>query len=106
MTSGQPEPAPGCPVHDYTPYELKPLGGWTAFYDQLRQEAPVVRNEFGRGYFIPTRHEDILAVLQDPETFSSEALVAGRARLVRPDDRLRAEVPDRGRPGGGRAARG
>jgi cytochrome P450 len=76
VTTAKPEPAPACPVHDYTPYELKPLGGWTAFYDQLRQEAPVVRNEFGRGYFIPTRHEEILAVLQDPETFSSEALVA------------------------------
>jgi len=76
VASGQPQPAPGCPVHDFTPYELKPLGEWTAFYDQLREEAPVVRNLFGRGYYIPTRHEDILAVLQDPATFSSEAVVA------------------------------
>jgi cytochrome P450 len=63
-------------VHDFTPYQLKPLGGWTAFYDELRAEAPVVKNLFGRTYFIPTRHEEILEVLQDPETFSSAALVA------------------------------
>jgi cytochrome P450 len=76
VTTVEPESAPGCPVHDYTPYELKPLGGWTAFYDRLRAEAPIVKNAFGRGYYIPTRHEDVLAVLQDPETFSSESVIA------------------------------
>ncbi len=76
MTSAPPQSAPACPVHDFTPYELKPLGEWTAFYDRLREEAPLVRNLFGRGYYIPTRHEDILGVLQDPATFSSEAVVA------------------------------
>jgi cytochrome P450 len=74
--TAQPERPSACPAHDFTPYELKPLGGWTEFYDGLRAEGPVVRNVFGRGYFIPTRHEDILSVLQDPETFSSEAMVA------------------------------
>jgi cytochrome P450 len=70
------QPPPACPVHDFTPYELKPLGEWTAFYDQLRAQAPLVQNMFGRGYYIPTRHEDILGVLQDPATFSSESVVA------------------------------
>ena len=74
MTEVQPPPA--CPVYDFTPYELKPLGEWTAFYDQLRAQAPLVQNRFGRGYYIPTRHEDILGVLQDPATFSSESVVA------------------------------
>jgi cytochrome P450 len=39
-------------------------------------QAPLVQNRFGRGYYIPTRHEDILGVLQDPATFSSESVVA------------------------------
>ncbi len=76
MTDVQPESAVACPVYNYTPYELKPLGEWTAFYDELRQEAPVVKNTFGRSYYVVTRHEDILDVLQHPETFSSEAVVA------------------------------
>ena len=76
MTSGPPQSASACPMHDFTPYQLKPLGEWTAFYDQLREEAPLVRNLFGRSYYIPTRHEDILGVLQDPVTFSSESVVA------------------------------
>jgi cytochrome P450 len=76
VTTVEPESAPACPVHDYTPYELKPLGAWAEFYDQLQHEAPIVKNEFGRGYYIPTRHEDILAVLQDPETFSSDSVIA------------------------------
>lgn len=70
------EAVASCPVHNYTPFELKPLGGWTAFYDQLRAEAPIVKNDFGHGYYVVTRHEDILKVLQHPETFSSESVVA------------------------------
>lgn len=76
MTAVQSETTGAYPVHNYTPYELKPLGGWVAFYDQLREESPIVRNEFGRGYFVVTRHEDILGVLQDQETFSTDAVVA------------------------------
>jgi cytochrome P450 len=76
VTTVGPQRASACPVHDFTPYELKPLGGWTEFYDRLREESPLVKNLFGRSYYIPTRHEDILGVLQDPETFSSESVVA------------------------------
>ena len=36
----------------------------------------MVKNVFGRGYYVPTRHEDILGVLQDPQTFSLESVVA------------------------------
>ena len=42
------EPRATRPVHNYSPLELKPVGEWTKFYAQLRDEAPVVRNEFGR----------------------------------------------------------
>jgi cytochrome P450 len=76
MTSVEPQDASACPVHDFNPYELKPLGRWTELYDQLREESPLVKNLFGRSYYVPTRHEDILSVLQDPETFSSESVVA------------------------------
>jgi hypothetical protein len=54
VTTVEPEPASACPVHDYTPYEVKPLGRWTEFYDQLREEAPVVKNLFGRGSGVNT----------------------------------------------------
>ncbi len=76
MTAVESEATGACPVHNYSPYDLKPLGGWTEFYAQLQAEAPVIRNEFGRGYFVVTRHEDILEVLQNPEVFSTDAVVA------------------------------
>ena len=50
-------------------------------YDQLREESPLVKNLFGRSYDVPTRHEDILGVLQDPETFSSEVGGARTSRI-------------------------
>ena len=46
MTAAQPEPAPACPAHDYSPYELKPFGEWTAFYDRLRQASPALAEGF------------------------------------------------------------
>lgn len=76
MTAVEPEAGSACPVHNYSPYEIKPLGEWTDFYARLRAEAPVVKNLFGRGYYVITRHKEILAVLQDEETFSSESVVA------------------------------
>lgn len=63
-----------CPVHSYSPHELRPIGEWTAFFDSLREEAPVIRNTFGEGYFVFTRHEDILNAYQDHETFSTNAV--------------------------------
>lgn len=70
----QQEAVEQCPVHSYSPHEPRPLGEWNAFFDQLREEAPVVRNTFAGGYFVLTRYEDILAAYQDPETYSSEAV--------------------------------
>ena len=37
-------PADGCPVLSYSPHERPPIGEWAAFFDQLREDAPVVRN--------------------------------------------------------------
>ncbi|MFF0818220.1 cytochrome P450 [Rhodococcus sp. NPDC003318] len=69
------EPKTGvCPVKHISPIEIKPMGEWTALYDGLREEAAVVRSDFGPGFFVFTRHEDILAAYQDWETFSTEAV--------------------------------
>lgn len=68
------ESARTCPVHNFNPYDELPVGVKLARYDELRTEAPVIYNEIANGYYIVTRHEDILATLQNPETFSSRAI--------------------------------
>jgi cytochrome P450 len=67
-------PADRCPVLRYSPHEPRPIGEWAAFFDQLRADAPVVRNTFADGYYVLTRYEDILGAYQDPETFSNDAV--------------------------------
>ncbi|MFT4265401.1 MAG: cytochrome P450 [Nocardioides sp.] len=64
----------GCPVLTYSPHDRRPIGEWSDFFDSLREEAPVVKNTFGKGYYVFTRYEDILAAYQDPETFSTDAV--------------------------------
>lgn len=44
-----------------------------AVWDELRGSCPVARSEEFRGMWVPTRHEDIVAIANDPETFSSRA---------------------------------
>jgi cytochrome P450 len=67
-------PAGQCPVLSYSPHERRPIGEWAAFFDQLRADAPVVRNTFADGYYVLTRYEDILGAYQDPETFTTDAV--------------------------------
>jgi cytochrome P450 len=67
-------PTNGCPVLSYSPHERRPIGEWAAFFDQLRADAPVVRNTFADGYYVLTRYEDILGAYQDPQTFSTDAV--------------------------------
>jgi cytochrome P450 len=67
-------PADGCPVLSYSPHERRPIGGWAEFFDQLRADAPVVRNTFADGYYVLTGYADILAAYQDTETFSTDAV--------------------------------
>jgi cytochrome P450 len=67
-------PAGQCPVLSYSPHERRPIGEWAAFFDQLRADAPVVRNTFAGGYYVLTRYEDILGAYQDPETFTTNAV--------------------------------
>jgi cytochrome P450 len=61
---------------------------WDEF-DLLQREAPVFRHPEpdGPGFWAVTRYEDVLAVLRDPETFSSE--LGGVARIeTLPEDVL------------------
>lgn len=60
--------AGGAAAHGYEPFAMK--DPFTA-YAELRREAPVVFDE-RIGYWIVTRHEDVRAVFEDWETFSSE----------------------------------
>ena len=71
--------AEGCPVLSWSPHERRPIGDWAGFFDQLREDAPVVRNTFGGGYYVLTRYEDILAAYQDPATFSTDAVTTVHA---------------------------
>ncbi len=68
------EPTSKCPVHNFNPLEELPAGEKIATYDRLRDEAPVIWNEFATGYYVVTRHEEMLAVLQNPDTFSNRAV--------------------------------
>jgi len=63
-----------CPVHTINPFEPRPVEDWIAEYDRLREEAPIVTNDFLAPHFIVTRYEDILGVYQDAETFSNRAV--------------------------------
>ncbi len=59
----------GCPVH----HGFKPFDQKDPFpaYEQLRREEPVMFDE-RIGYWVVTRYEDVKAVFEDWETFSSE----------------------------------
>jgi cytochrome P450 len=67
---------------DHEPWEL---------FDLLLREAPVYRHPEpgGDGFWVVTRYDDVLAVVRDPKTFSSE--VGGAATIENlPDDVLEA----------------
>jgi cytochrome P450 len=44
-----------------------------AVWDELRERCPVAHSEAFRGMWVPTRHEDIVAIAQDTDTFSSRS---------------------------------
>jgi len=67
---------------DHEPWEL---------FDLLLRDAPVYRHPEpdGDGFWVVTRYDDVLAVVRDPKTFSSE--VGGAATIENlPDDVLEA----------------
>jgi cytochrome P450 len=62
---------------DHEPWEL---------FDLLLRDAPVYRHPEpdGDGFWVVTRYDDVLAVVRDPKTFSSE--VGGAATIENPPD--------------------
>ncbi|MEY2472432.1 MAG: hypothetical protein QOK28_1761 [Actinomycetota bacterium] len=44
-----------------------------AVWDELRERCPVAHSDAFRGMWVPTRHEDIVAIAQDTDTFSSRS---------------------------------
>src|SRR5262245_3420981 len=67
---------------DHEPWEV---------FDELQREAPVYRHPEpdGRGFWAVTKYDDVLAVLRDTKTFSSE--VGGAATIEDlPEDVLEA----------------
>ncbi len=69
MTEPETASRGGCPVHHgYEPFDQKnPFPA----YAELRREAPVMFDE-RVGYWVVSRYEDVKAVFEDWETFSSE----------------------------------
>ncbi|WP_433474855.1 cytochrome P450 [Spirillospora sp. CA-142024] len=51
-----------------------PAGRTHPHLDELREQHPAFRSTVGHGFWVLTRYDDILAALQDPETFSSRAI--------------------------------
>ncbi|WP_018657095.1 cytochrome P450 [Actinomadura flavalba] len=62
----------------------RPVGATAAILGELRDRHRAFRSTFGRGFWVLTRHEDALAVLRDPKTFSSASVNA-----LDPDPRYR-----------------
>ncbi len=59
-----------CPVADWDPRADAVLHNQIAGYDQMRRTCPVAHSEFLNWSVF--RHADVVAILNDPETFSSE----------------------------------
>ena len=45
---------------------------WRETFAQARQTCPVLHSDNHGGYYVVTRHADVMSVLADPETYSSE----------------------------------
>jgi cytochrome P450 len=52
----------------------RPAGQAHPGLDELRERRPAFRSTAGQGFWVLTRYDDVLAALQDPETFSSRAI--------------------------------
>ena len=63
-----------CPVQNFDWAASKPEGTWRRTYDELRDQFPWYRNEFGPGFWTFVNHEGILEILQDPKTFSNSSV--------------------------------
>lgn len=53
----------------------QPAGTYHALFDSLREQGPLVHTDGGGGYWMFTRHEDILRAAQNPRTFSNRSCI-------------------------------
>lgn len=60
---------------DFDHFDPKFVADPYPIYDELRKECPVAHSERLKGYWIPTRYEDLAAIAHDPSTFSSRQIV-------------------------------
>lgn len=76
-STAQDSHASRCPVlADFNPSagNRRP-GEWIATYDDLRAQHRWIRSEVGpRGFYLPTRYDDILEILQSPDRFTNAAV--------------------------------
>jgi cytochrome P450 len=49
-------------------------GEWASILDGLRTQSRLLYSDHGPGFFLATRHEEALEILQDPQTWSSRAV--------------------------------
>ncbi|MGK2928235.1 MAG: hypothetical protein ACSLFO_01510, partial [Acidimicrobiales bacterium] len=47
----------------------------TEVWDDLRQRCPVAHTERFGGAWLPTRHEDVASIANDPDHFSSQGII-------------------------------
>lgn len=68
----------GCPVH-FDPLAPEQLADPYPLYSRMREECPVFHDE-EHGLWVVTRYEDVMTVVRDPKTFSSENAVRASVR--------------------------
>jgi cytochrome P450 len=73
----------------FNPFDPQTLQCPFPHYRQMRREAPVMKVE-AIGVHLVTRHEDVIEVLRDPQTYSSRFGGAGMPRS--PEDRQRLQA--------------
>ncbi|HVV36417.1 MAG TPA: cytochrome P450 [Acidimicrobiales bacterium] len=58
---------------EFNHYTDEYAGNAFAVWDELRERCPVAHSDAFRGMWVPTRHDDIVAIAQDTDTFSSRS---------------------------------
>lgn len=86
----QSAPPEGCPIH-FDPLSEEQLRDPYPLYDRLREEAPVFWSE-PQQLFVVSRYEDVLAVLRNHQTFSSQNSV--RSSLAPPAPEVAAVLAE------------
>ena len=90
MSAAETPSAAGCPIH-FDPLAPDQLADPYPTYAQARAEAPVFYSE-PHGLWVVTRYEDVIRVLRDHETFSSQNAV--RSSLEPPPPEVAAVLSE------------